>query len=162
MRISDWSSDVCSSDLDVALLAAPDLVDGGAHIVVNPPARHAAQKAKGLIMGVEQHRVGLQQIGPNDEGATVAEFEVRYLELGTDPGNDRPVLAPVELERLSRSEGQRHECSSAADLLFATILIAPVPCESRNTAIGTVIAKADKIGMQLFDCSLLQIGRAHV
>src|SRR3546814_18962255 len=87
MRISDWSSDVCSSDLD--------------------------------------------------------------------PGNDRPVLAPVELERLSRSEGQRHECSSAADLLFATILIAPVPCESRNTAIGTVIAKADKIGMKRFDCSLL-------
>src|SRR3546814_9664976 len=75
MRISDWSSDVCSSDL----LAAPDLVDGGAHIVVNPPARHAAQHAKGVIMGVEQHLVGLQQIGPHDEGATVAEFEVRYL-----------------------------------------------------------------------------------
>src|SRR3546814_15426321 len=75
------------ASVDVALLAAPDLVDGGAHIVVNPPARHAAQHAKGVIMGVEQHLVGLQQIGPHDEGATVAEFEVRYLELGTDPGN---------------------------------------------------------------------------
>src|SRR3546814_18438558 len=44
--------------------------------------------------------------------STVAEFEVRYLELGTDPGNDRPVLAPVELERLSRSEGQRDRKST--------------------------------------------------
>src|SRR3546814_12693863 len=49
-----------------------------------------------------------------------------------------------------------------SDLLFATILIAPVPCESRNTAIGTVIAKADKIGMQLFACSLLLARPAHL
>src|SRR3546814_11336002 len=32
------------ASVDVALLAAPDLVDGGAHLVVTPPARHAAQQ----------------------------------------------------------------------------------------------------------------------
>src|SRR3546814_11705971 len=108
MRISDWSSDVCSSDLvqrikalglrrglpqtvprildilldlplfpsrsrvtelsfeqivadhrqeacvDGAFLATPDLVDRRAHIVIDTPARHAAQHAEGVIMGVEQ------------------------------------------------------------------------------------------------------------
>src|SRR3546814_3570427 len=52
------------ASVDVALLAAPDLVDGGAHIVVNPPARHAAQHAKGVIMGVrsEEHTSELQSL----------------------------------------------------------------------------------------------------
>src|SRR3546814_1608984 len=71
------------------------------------------------------------------------------------------LVTGVQTCALPICEGQRHECSSAADLLFATILIAPVPCESRNTAIGTVIAKADKIGMQLFDCSLLLRSEEH-
>src|SRR3546814_3673226 len=35
MRISDWSSDVCSSDLAVALAHAPRFLDGGLHTPVH-------------------------------------------------------------------------------------------------------------------------------
>ena len=58
--------------VDLALLAAADLVDGGAHVVVDAAPRHAAQDAEGVVMGVEQHLVGLQRIGAENEGAAVA------------------------------------------------------------------------------------------
>src|SRR3546814_19046969 len=51
--------------VDGSGLAAPALVHGGAHIVVNPPARHAAQHAERMLMSVEQHLMGLKEIGPN-------------------------------------------------------------------------------------------------
>lgn len=53
-----------------------------------------------MIMGIEQHLVGLKEIGPHGEGPAVAELEVRHLKLGTHATQDRPVLAPVELECL--------------------------------------------------------------
>src|SRR3546814_17329249 len=40
MRISDWSSDVCSSDLGRATLHRPPLSDRGT--ALHPPQRHAA------------------------------------------------------------------------------------------------------------------------
>ena len=57
--------------VDLALLAAPDLVDGGAHVVVDPAPRHAAQHAEGVVVGVEQHLMRLLRIGPQNEGAAV-------------------------------------------------------------------------------------------
>ena len=57
--------------VDLALLSAPDLVDGGSHIVVDAPPRHAAEHAEGVIMRVEQHLVGLLRIGPENEGAAM-------------------------------------------------------------------------------------------
>jgi hypothetical protein len=52
--------------VDLALLAAADLVDGRSHIVVNAPPRHAAQDAESVVMGVEQHLMGLLRIGPEN------------------------------------------------------------------------------------------------
>src|SRR3546814_4842528 len=108
MRIRDWSSDVCSSELEAGVdgsgLAAPDLVHGGAHIVVNPPARHAAQHAERMITSVEQHLMGLKKIGPHGEGRAVAELEVCHLQLGAHSIEDRPVIAQVELESLPGCE----------------------------------------------------------
>jgi hypothetical protein len=51
-------------------------------------------------MGVEQHLMGLEEIGPHEEGTAVAELEVRHLQLGAHAIADRPILAPVKLERL--------------------------------------------------------------
>ena len=68
--------------VDLALLAAADLVDRGAHIVVDAAPRHAAQDAEGVVMGVEQHLVGLLRIGAENEGAAVGELEVSDLQLG--------------------------------------------------------------------------------
>jgi hypothetical protein len=56
------------ADVDVTLLAAADLVDRGAHIVVDAAPGNAAEDAERMIVGVEQHLVRLQEIGPHDEG----------------------------------------------------------------------------------------------
>ena len=53
---------------------------------------NAAQHAEGVVMGVEQHLVGLLRIGAENEGAAVAELEMGDLELGALAGNNRPVL----------------------------------------------------------------------
>jgi len=49
-------------------------------------------------MGVKQHLVGLQKIGPDDKGEAVRQLEVRHLQFGALAAEDRPVLAPIELK----------------------------------------------------------------
>jgi hypothetical protein len=70
----------------------PILIDGGAHIVVDAAPGNAAQHAEGVIVGVEQHLVGLLRIGSEKEGAAVGELEVGDLQLGPLARDDRPVL----------------------------------------------------------------------
>ena len=82
----------CEPCVDLAVLAAADLVDRGAHVVVDAAPRHAAQHAEGVVMGVEQHLVGLLRVGPENEGAAVGQLEVSDLQLGPLAGNDRPIL----------------------------------------------------------------------
>src|SRR3546814_7796859 len=54
MRMSDWSSDVCSSDLDDAVIAPapPDFARGEFHRIIDQPANgavgHAGQRLIGL------------------------------------------------------------------------------------------------------------------
>jgi hypothetical protein len=73
---------------------------------------------EGVIMGVEQHLVGLLRVSPEDEGAAAGQFEVSDLQLGPLAGNNRPIFRPVELERLAKQECKRHEHAAAARLLF--------------------------------------------
>jgi hypothetical protein len=73
-------------------MAGPDLVDRSPHVVVDAAPWHACEDAEGVIMGVEQHLVGLLRIGPEEEGAAVAELEVGDLQLGSLAGDDRSVL----------------------------------------------------------------------
>src|SRR3546814_3132439 len=64
MRISDWSSDVCSSDLDRDLgQPRPDPVDGGT-------ARRRVVPRRGeFLEPVDEHRMGLAHLGEQDVGA---------------------------------------------------------------------------------------------
>ena len=62
--------------VDLALLAAPDRVDGRSHIIVDAAPRHAAEHAEGVVVGVEQHLMGLLRVGPEREGAAAGELEV--------------------------------------------------------------------------------------
>ena len=141
--------------VDLALLAAADLVDGRAHVVVDAPPRHAAQHAEGVVMGVEQHLVGLLRIGAENEGAAVGELEVSDLQLGPLAGDDRPILRPVELERLARQKRQRHEHAAAARLLFLLPSGLPVASEGRHAIVGAVVAEGGQIGVQLLGRPLL-------
>lgn len=67
-------------------------------------------------MGVKQHLMRLQQIGPDDEGPGVAELGMGHLQLGAFMADDRPVLGPVELERFTRIKRKRHECPAPCRL----------------------------------------------
>ena len=51
----------------IALLAAPDTINSRLHIAVYATARNAAEHAEGMPMGIEQHLVGLQQIGSHQK-----------------------------------------------------------------------------------------------
>ena len=144
--------------VDLALLSAADLVDGRSHIVVNAPPRHAAQDAEGVVMGVEQHLMGLLRIGPENEGAAVGELEVSDLQFGPLSADDRPVFRPVELERFARQKRQRNEHAAAARLLFLLPSGLPVASEGRHAIVGAVVAEGGQIGVQLLGRPLLLAG----
>src|SRR6202142_2465332 len=118
--------------VDLALLAAADLVDGGSHIVVDAPPRYAPQDAESVVVGVEQHLMGLLGIGAENEGAAVGKLEVSDLQLGPLACYDRPIFRPIELERLARQKHQRHEHAAAACLLFLLPSGLPAASEGRR------------------------------
>src|SRR5690606_5896601 len=143
------------ADGDVALLATAHLVDCRAHVVVDATARNAAKHAEGMIVGVEQHLMGLEEIGTDDKGPAVAKLRMRHLQLGALIADDRPVLRPVELEGFSGLESQRHECPASCRLSPSLPVCLPFPREGCNTAIRTVVAEAYQIGMELLQGALL-------
>ena len=138
-EVADHGREPC---VDLALLAAADLVDGGAHVVVDAPPRHAAQHAEGVVMGVEQHLVGLLRIGAENEGAAVGELDVSDLQLGPLAGDDRPIFRPVELERFARPR-----TPAARTRRGRTVCLLPLPSrlpvagEGRHAIVGAVIAE---------------------
>jgi hypothetical protein len=93
-----------------------------------------------MIVGIEQHLVRLQRIGPHDERPAVRQLEVRHLQLGALTADDRPVLAPVELEGLAWLEHQRHEGAAPAGLLLP-LPIAFQARKGRDPVVGAVIAQ---------------------
>ena len=57
--------------IDVALFAATDTVHRRLHVVIDPAAGHAAEDAERMPVGVEQHLMGLQRIGPHQKRPAV-------------------------------------------------------------------------------------------
>src|SRR5665213_1007552 len=97
----------------------------------------------------------LLRIGAQNEGAAVGELDVRDLQLGPLAGDDRPVLRPVELERLAGQERQRHECAASGGLWLAMSGRLPLPREGRHAVAGAVVTQRDQIGVHLLDRALL-------
>ncbi len=60
--------------IDVALLAAPDLVDGSLHFVVDAASRYAAEGGEGTGVRIKQHLVALRRVGGEPEGPARAQF----------------------------------------------------------------------------------------
>ncbi len=90
--------------VDVSALAAIHLIDSRFHVVVNTSLRDTAQGDKGVVMGIKQHLMGLQGIGPQHKGPAVTELKMGNLQLGSLTANDDPVLRPVELKGLAWGE----------------------------------------------------------
>ena len=146
--------------VDVSLLASAHSVYGGAHVVVDASPRHTSEYGEGVVVRVEQHLVRLQEIGAQVERPAVAELEVRHLQLGAHSANDRPVLAPVELEGLTGTEGQGNEGASAGGLLGHHALLLPQPGKGGNPVVGAGIAQGLQISVHLLDGAPLLAGSA--
>src|SRR3546814_3786928 len=59
MRISDWSSDVCSSDLETLHQEAPELARRADHVVIDGPPRIAAL-ARSALLAAERVLIPVQ------------------------------------------------------------------------------------------------------
>lgn len=82
LGLKEEMADHCQeAGINGPLLAVADLVHCSAYVIVYASPRNAAQHTERMIMGIEQLLVGLKKIGPDDEGVTVAELEVRHLQL---------------------------------------------------------------------------------
>ena len=102
-------------------------------------------------MCVEQHLMGLQQIGADDKRPAVAKLDVRHLQLDTNAADHSEILAPVELESLAWCKRQGHESSPASSLLQPMTFLLPGPGKRRHTVVGSVVTEADEIPIQLLD-----------
>jgi hypothetical protein len=80
---------------------------------------------------------------------------VGNLQFGPLAADDRPILAPVELERFARLEGQGHEGAAPNSLLFSLSIRLPGAGIGGHAAIGTLKSKRNQISMQLLDRALL-------
>lgn len=78
--------------VDQALLASTHFIDRRLHVVVNAPLGHATQHTERMVVSIEQHLVRLGQVGAQMKCAAMAQFGVRYLQLGLLPPDDQPVL----------------------------------------------------------------------
>jgi hypothetical protein len=114
-----------------------------------------------VVVGVEQHLVGLLRIGPQNEGSAVGELEVGDLQLGPLTRNHRPVLRPVELERLAGQEHERHENAAPGGLLLSMPGRSPLAGERGHAIVGAVVAQGHKVSRQLLRRPLLltELGR---
>ncbi|CAD7047309.1 hypothetical protein RHAB21_03763 [Pseudorhizobium halotolerans] len=135
------------ADVDVALFATTNLVDRRAHVVVDAATRNATEDTEGMVVGIEQHLVRLQEVCPDDEGPGVAQLRVGDLQLGALIANDRPIFRPVELEGLAWFERQGHKCPAARRLQFPLTIIAPFPRKGSHTIVRPLVAEADKISV---------------
>lgn len=163
-----WLEDIVvrhreEADIDLPRLAAAHEINRRLHVVIDTALRHAAEHPERMPMGVEQHLVGLQGIGPQKEGPAVRQLDMADLELYALAADNRKILAPVELERLPGAESQGDEGAAPRCLFVALTIGAPLPCKGRHTVVGTSKAKSDEIGMHLLQrvpifASLLRIG----
>ena len=144
--------------VDVPGLAFPDSIHRRLHIVVDTTPGNPAHYPEGVVVGIEQHFVRLQRIGPQEEGPTVRELELGDLQLGLHAGNDRPVFAPVELEGFTWGKGQRNEGATTGRPGSHLLRLSPIPGKGGDPVIGTFVPQRGKVGIDLPEiASLLAI-----
>ena len=148
--------------VNLPLLAGADTIDGGAHIVVNPASRHAAQNPERVVMGVKQHFMRLKKVGSQNKSPAMRQLDVRDLQLHSFVANKGPIFTPVELKRLAGLKGQRNKRPASAGVLLAALFRLPVARKSRDTAVGAGKAESNKIDMELFQRPLLLAGLASL
>ena len=119
----------------IALLSDANPVDGCRHVVIDATPRNTLKHPKAMPVGIEQHLMRLQPIGPDQKCAAVGQLDMGDLKLETLAPDIGPVLAPIELERLAWLKDQRHENTTVSRMLSTLSFAPPVPHEGRDTLI---------------------------
>lgn len=88
-----------------------------------------------MLVGIEQHLMRLQQIGPHQKCAAVRQLDMGDLKLEALALDIGPVLAPIELECLAQLNDQRHENTPVSPMLSTLSFALPVSHEDRDTLI---------------------------
>src|SRR5690606_29271900 len=117
----------------------------------NPALRNTIPSHKCVMVGIEQHLMGLKQISTNKESPAVTQFEMGNLQLHPLTGNHRPVFTPIKLECFTRFELQGNVGVLASTFAQFQLLATPLAGKSGNAIIGTLKAKCAQIGMHLFE-----------
>src|SRR3546814_1396577 len=96
MRISDWSSDVCSSDLAPGVAADSTVVHTNVAVVPNDKPTQASRRARDSSMGlaIADVKSGAAQAAVS-AGNTGALMAMAKLSLRTMEGIERPALAAL-------------------------------------------------------------------
>jgi hypothetical protein len=102
-----------------------------------------------MPVGIEQHLMGLQQIGAQQKGPAVRQLDMGDLKLGALATKNSIILAPVELERLTGAESQRNKRPAPRGLLLALLVVPPFAGKSGNPTVGAREAEYHKIGVKL-------------
>jgi hypothetical protein len=134
--------------VDLPRPARADAIDRRPHVVEDAAARHATKYAERLGQCIEQHLVGLQPVGPDHESPAVRQLGMCRLQLDPLARDHRPVLAPVELERLAGLEGQRHEHAPPSSPLGDLPPDPPLADKGGDPGIGSVVAQDDQVSMK--------------
>ena len=102
----------------LALLAEEDQINGGLEIVVDATTGNAVPEPECPPVRIEDHLLRFAQIRHGEKHPAVREAQVRDLDLLHLPAKLDRLVAPVELIRFTRSEGERDEHLPAAPLAF--------------------------------------------
>ena len=76
-------------------------------------------------MGIEQHLVRLQRIGPHQKSPAVRKLGMGNLKFEPLTTNRRPVFAPVKLEGVTGLKDQRNVGSTPGRLLRPMAIFTP-------------------------------------
>jgi len=105
--------------------------------VVDATPGDATHRRERAGVRVEQHLVPLARVGHEPEGPRGAQLQVRDLHAVVDAANHQTLFAPVELERLAKFEGQRHEGIGGHRLTFT---LAPRTHKVGDAAVAARVA----------------------
>src|SRR3546814_2329318 len=136
MRISDWSSDVCSSDLD----EVPEQADHGRE------EQHRGHSGGAVVVGADHQADAADDASEGD--GLVAGLALHGVELGyghADDGRDqqhRGRRADVEQDQGEREEGDRSE-EHTSELQSLMRISYAVFCLKKKTITGEMNAEAN-------------------
>ena len=135
--------------IDVALFAMANAIHRRLHVVVDPAPRHAAKHAESMPMGIEQHLMRLQRIGPHQERPAVRQLDMGHLQFDPLAADIGPVFAPVELERFAGLEHQRHKGAAPSRLLCTMPICTPRARKGCHAPVGPIVTELHQISVHL-------------